>query len=65
MKSDIEEILQMKTNTDATCLHLAVQSNNIQLVEYLLINTEIKLLIHEQVEPLGTCLHIAGTYSID
>ena len=44
---------------NATCLHLAVQNGNIELVEYILTeftNEDINLL----AEPLGTALHIAG-----
>ena len=53
----------MKTNTDATCLHLAVQNGNIELVEYILTeltNNAMKVCINEQAEPFGTPLHIAG-----
>ena len=53
----------MKTNTDATCLHLAVQNGNIELVEYILTeltDTCMKICINEQAEPFGTPLHIAG-----
>jgi ankyrin repeat protein len=49
----------MRTNMNATCLHLAVQNGNIELVEYILTeftNEEINQL----AEPLGTPLHIAG-----
>ncbi len=58
-----EKFLQMKTNTDATCLHLAVQNGNIQLVKYILtkfINKILKLFINQQAKPFGTPLHIAG-----
>ena len=58
-----EKILQMKTNTDATCLHLAVESGNVQLVEYILTkltSDHLKLYINEQAKPWGTPLHIAG-----
>ncbi len=57
----------MKTNTNATCLHLAVQNGNIQLVEYILIeytSGDLKIFINEQAEPFGTPLHIAGKGSI-
>jgi hypothetical protein len=53
----------MKTNTKASCLHLAVQHGNIQSVEYILTefhDDTLKILINEQAEPLGTPLHIAG-----
>jgi len=57
----------MKTNTNATCLHLAVQNGNIQLVEYILIeytSDDLKIFINEQAEPFGTPLHIAGKRSV-
>ncbi len=53
----------MKTNTKASCLHLAVQDGNIQLVEYILTqfnDDTLKILINELAEPFGTPLHIAG-----
>ncbi len=63
-----EKFLQMKTNNDATCLHLAVQNGNIQLVKYILTkftNDNLKLFINHQAKPFGTPLHIAGKNSID
>jgi hypothetical protein len=60
---NFQKIIQMKTNTKASCLHLAVQDGNIQLVEYILtqFNDDIlKILINELAEPFGTPLHIAG-----
>ena len=68
IKYDFVEFLQMKTNTNSICLHLAVQNGNIQLVDYILekfSNNKIKLLINQQAEPFGTPLHIAGKYLID
>lgn len=68
LKYDFVEFLQMKTNKNSTCLHLAVENGNIQLVEFILekfSNDKIKLLINQQAEPFGTPLHIAGRYLID
>jgi ankyrin repeat protein len=62
-----QKLLQMKTNTDGTCLHLAVQNGNIQLVEYILTQfskDHLKSFINQQAKPLGTPLHIAGKDSI-
>ncbi|CAF3769703.1 unnamed protein product [Rotaria socialis] len=62
-ESYFKEILLMKTNNDATCFHLVVESGNVLLVKYLLTKftrDNIKLLINEQVEPFGTPLHIAA-----
>jgi len=63
-----QKFVQMKTNTNSTCLHLAVQNGNIQLVEYILTKftyENIKLIINQQSQPFGTPLHIAGKHSID
>ena len=60
---DFQKLLRMKTNTDATCLHLAVQNGNIQLVEYILTgfnSDRLKAYINQQAKPFGTPLHIAG-----
>jgi len=60
-----ENFLQMKTNTNSTCLHLAVQNGNIQLVEYILTKftyENMKLIINQQSQPFGTPLHIAGKH---
>ncbi|UJR21124.1 hypothetical protein I4U23_024224 [Adineta vaga] len=58
-----QDLLEMKTNTNATCLHLAVQNGNIELVDYIL-NTytgdDLIVFINEHTEPLGTALHIAA-----
>jgi ankyrin repeat protein len=57
------QLVQMKTNTSATCLHLAVQHGNRQSVEYILSqfhDDQRKTLINAQAEPFGTPLHIAG-----
>ncbi|CAF1027311.1 unnamed protein product [Adineta ricciae] len=62
-KSNFQDLLKMTTNTNTTCLHLAVQNGNIQLVEFILkeyTNDDLKLFINEQTEPLGTALHIAA-----
>ncbi|CAF1088242.1 unnamed protein product [Adineta steineri] len=64
-KLKFQELLEMKTNTDATCLHLAVQSGNIELVEYILTeytDNDLKYFINEQTEPMGTALHIAAKF---
>ncbi|CAF3672911.1 unnamed protein product [Rotaria sordida] len=64
-KTFFQKLLLMKTNTDATCLHLAVQSGNIELVEYILTkftSDNIKLLINQLAEPFGTPLHIAAKF---
>ena len=53
----------MKTNTNSSCLHLAVQHGNMQSVKYILTEfnqEDLKILINEQSEPFGTPLHIAG-----
>jgi ankyrin repeat protein len=58
-----QNLIQTKTNTKASCLHLAVQHGNISSVEYILHevrNETLKILINEQAEPFGTPLHIAG-----
>ena len=67
-KLSFEKFFIMKTNMNATCLHLAVQSGNVQLVEYILMeftNDRLKLFINELAEPFGTPLHIAGKESIN
>ncbi|CAF3407987.1 unnamed protein product [Rotaria sp. Silwood1] len=64
-KHFFRKFLLRKTNSDATCLHLAVQSGNIELVEYIISNFTsdiIKLLINQQAEPFGTPLHIAAKF---
>ncbi len=53
----------MKTNINASCLHLAVQHGNTRSVEYILNefhDNTLKILVNEQAEPFGTPLHIAG-----
>ena len=53
----------MKTNIDASCLHLAVQHGNILSVKFILTELHgdaLKASVNEQVEPFGTPLHIAG-----
>jgi ankyrin repeat protein len=60
---NFQKFIQMKTNTKASCLHLAVQHGNIQSVEYILMQVNddtFKILVNEQAEPFGTPLHIAG-----
>jgi len=55
----------MKTNTNASCLHLAVQNRNIQTVKYILSEfngDDLKILVNEKEESFGTPLHIAGKY---
>ena len=64
-KINFQRFIQMKTNTNASCLHIAVQYDNIELVEYILhqINNDIlKILINEQTNSFETPLHIAGIY---
>jgi ankyrin repeat protein len=61
-----DSLIQMKTKTKATCLHLAVQNGDMQLVEYIIkkfTNDTLKICINEQTEPFGTPLHIAGRSS--
>ena len=58
-----QRLIQMKTNTSASCLHLAVQHGNRQSVEYILKDFHgdaLKTFINEQAEPFGTPLHFAG-----
>ncbi|CAF0926376.1 unnamed protein product [Rotaria sp. Silwood1] len=60
-----QQRIQMKTNTQATCLHLAVQQGNIESVEYILneFNSDVlKTIVNEQIEPFGTPLHIAAKF---
>lgn len=62
-----QKLLELKTNTDATCLHLAVQNGNVQLVEYILTtytNTDLTEFINKLTEPIGTALHIAGKHPL-
>ena len=61
------ELLPTKTNTEATCLHLAVQCGGVELVEFILnqfTEETCKALINQQVEPLGTPLHISGERNV-
>jgi ankyrin repeat protein len=56
-------LLRKATNVNATCIHLAVQSGNVDLVTYILsafTDDVLPRLINEQEEPLGTPLHVAG-----
>lgn len=58
-----EKFIQMKTNTKASCIHLAVQNGNIDLIKYIFSifdDDTLKKLINEEAEPFGTTLHIAG-----
>lgn len=55
----------MKTNTQATCLHLSVQNGNHDLVRLILSefnndNGYLNIFLNEEAEPFGTPLHIAG-----
>ena len=55
--------VQQKTNTGATCVHLAVQHGNRLSVDYILKQFQddaLRELLHEQAEPFGTPLHFAG-----
>jgi ankyrin repeat protein len=64
---NFQKFIRMKTNTSATCLHLAVQQGNVQSVEYILTefhDEALKILVNEQAEPFGTPLHIAGKHFI-
>ena len=64
-RMNFQKSIQRKTNTNASCLHLAVQHGNINTVKYILteINRNtVKILVNEQVESFGTPLHIAGKY---
>lgn len=57
------KLIQVQNNTKATCLHLAVQYGNIQLVEYILKQFDEnvrKKLTNQRAELFGTPLHIAG-----
>lgn len=57
------KLIEVKSNTQATCLHLAVQYGDLTLVEYILkqFNEDVlKKLTNERAEPFGTPLHIAG-----
>lgn len=56
-------LIQRKTNTGATCVHLAVQHGNRRSVDYLLNqfhDDSLNKLLHEQAKPFGTPLHFAG-----
>lgn len=67
-RDDFQTLLTMKTNTDATCLHLAVQNGNIQLVEYILMrytSDRSRMYINQQAKPFGTPLHIAGRDEVE
>lgn len=60
-------LLRKATNTNATCIHLAVQSGNVDLVKYILsafTDEVLPRLLNEQEEPLGTPLHVAGQLTI-
>ncbi len=60
---NFQKFIQMKTNINASCLHLAVQHGNTRSVEYILNefhDNTLKILVNEQAEPFGTPLHIAG-----
>ncbi len=64
---NFQKFLQMKTNTNASCLHLAVQNRNIQTVKYILSEfngDDLKTLVNEKEESFGTPLHIAGKYTV-
>ena len=61
-----QKLIKMKTNTQASGLHLAVQHGDIQTVEYILNEVQeqtLKILINEQSEPFGTPLHIAAKFA--
>ncbi|CAF0870230.1 unnamed protein product [Adineta steineri] len=64
-KLNFENFIEMKTNTGASCLHLAVQNGNTQTVKYILTefnSSALKELLNEQVESFGTPLHIAAKF---
>ena len=63
---DFQTFIRMKTNTNASCLHLAVQHGNINTVKYILseFNGEaLKILVNEPVESSTRPLHLAGSSS--
>ena len=63
-----QKLIQMKSNTKASCLHIAVQNRDIALVEYILKQFDqevLKKLTNERAELLGTPLHIAGKSTIN
>ncbi|UJR28363.1 hypothetical protein I4U23_009606 [Adineta vaga] len=65
LKNNFQGFLQMKTNTNASCLHLAVQHGNINTVEYILTEFKgdtLRIFINEQVESFGTPFHIAAKF---
>lgn len=63
---DIQQFIRMKTNTGASCLHLAVQHGNTNTVKYILSQFDgeaLKLLVNEKMELSTTPLHLAGAYA--
>ncbi|CAF2395150.1 unnamed protein product [Rotaria sp. Silwood2] len=64
-KIKFRKLIQMQTNTQATCIHLAVQHGNIESVEFILSEfngDDLKTLLNEQIETFGTPLHIAAKF---
>ncbi|CAF0925386.1 unnamed protein product [Adineta ricciae] len=60
-----QQLIQMKTNTNMSCLHLAVQHDNMSIVEYILAEIDddiLKILINEEDESFGTPFHIAARF---
>ena len=60
-------LLRKTTNMNATCIHLAVQSGNVDLVKYIFsafTDDVLPRLLNEQEEPLGTPLHVAGKLTV-
>lgn len=62
-----QKLIRARTNTKASCVHLAVQYGSISSVEYILnafSGDQLKIVVNEQAEPFGTPLHIAGISTI-
>ncbi|CAF3944056.1 unnamed protein product, partial [Rotaria magnacalcarata] len=62
---NFQKFVLMKTNANATCLHLAVQHGNTLSVQYILSEFHgdaLQMLINDKIEPFGTPLHIAAKF---